>query len=307
MNSRKRNTRHVRERPLRWLTVAVAVAVAVGGYLFVTRSQDTPVRTHDTATGVEHVHGLGIDPADGVLYAATHTGLFRVPDQGEATRVGDRFQDTMGFTVVGPNHFLGSGHPDVNDRELRQPGLPPLLGLIESTDAGETWKPLSLLGEADFHTLVAAHERVYGFDATSQRFMVSRDKKTWETRSEVGLVSFAVDPRHPDKVIATTGDGLIRSSDGGQTWQPTDGPAVVFLDWDPATGAWGLGPAGDLFNNASGLESGEWRRQAELDGRAEAVLVAGSEIYAAVLNQGATEIRRSTDGGTTWTVRYRDS
>jgi hypothetical protein len=37
--------------------------------------------------GFEHVHGLGVDPADGMLYAATHYGLFRVPEVGEAERV----------------------------------------------------------------------------------------------------------------------------------------------------------------------------------------------------------------------------
>ncbi|MBW3550306.1 MAG: alanine:cation symporter family protein [Proteobacteria bacterium] len=38
-----------------------------------------------------------------------------------AERIGDRRQDTMGFTVVGPRRYLGSGHPDLRDE------LPPLL------------------------------------------------------------------------------------------------------------------------------------------------------------------------------------
>lgn len=43
-----------------------------------------------------------VDPADGVLYAATHYGLFRIPETGPATRGAGRLQDTMGPTVVGP-------------------------------------------------------------------------------------------------------------------------------------------------------------------------------------------------------------
>jgi hypothetical protein len=66
--------------------------------------------------GVVHVHGLGINPKDGGLYAATHTGLFVIGD-GTATRVSGRLQDTMGFTVVGPDHFIGSGHPDFRDTQ----------------------------------------------------------------------------------------------------------------------------------------------------------------------------------------------
>ena len=44
--------------------------------------------------------------------AAVLAGALALPEDGEATRIADRFQDTMGFTVVGPSTFLGSGHPD---------------------------------------------------------------------------------------------------------------------------------------------------------------------------------------------------
>ncbi|MGH2500748.1 MAG: WD40/YVTN/BNR-like repeat-containing protein, partial [Candidatus Limnocylindria bacterium] len=129
--------------------------------------------------GPVHVHGLGVNPADGALFIATHTGMYRV-EAGErkAERVAERYQDTMGFTIVGPNRFLGSGHPDLN--EAREQNLPSLLGLIESTDSGESWKPISLLGEADFHVLRFADERVYGYDASNDRLLVSADRgRTW--------------------------------------------------------------------------------------------------------------------------------
>jgi hypothetical protein len=109
--------------------------------------------------GPVHVHGLGVNPADGALFIATHTGLYRVePGERKAERVGGSYQDTMGFTIVGANRFLGSGHPDIN--EAREENLPSLLGLIESTDEGESWQPISLSGEADFHVLRFAGERV---------------------------------------------------------------------------------------------------------------------------------------------------
>lgn len=44
--------------------------------------------------GPEHIHGLGINPADGALMIATHSGLFRAaPASATAARVGDRRQD----------------------------------------------------------------------------------------------------------------------------------------------------------------------------------------------------------------------
>jgi hypothetical protein len=69
----------------------------------------TATATATQELGLEHVHGLGVDPADGVLYAATHFGLWRIPEQGQATRVADRYQDTMGFTVVGPGASWARG------------------------------------------------------------------------------------------------------------------------------------------------------------------------------------------------------
>ena len=84
-----------------------------------------------------HVHGLGVNPADDRLYVASHMGVFRQTDQG-FRRIADRWQDTMAFTVVGADRFLASGHPDGRE------GLPPFLGLIESTDAGRSWTPVSL-------------------------------------------------------------------------------------------------------------------------------------------------------------------
>jgi hypothetical protein len=93
------------------------VVVLVGAWLL----RSTPT-TKEQAVGFSdpgliHVHGLGVDAADGGVYAATHSGLFRLPDgsSGPAVRVADRWQDTMAFTVVGPNQFIASGHPDLRE------------------------------------------------------------------------------------------------------------------------------------------------------------------------------------------------
>ncbi len=248
--------------------------------------------------GVVHVHGLGINPRDGALYAATHTGLFRIPDQGRAERIADRWQDTMGFTVVGPDHFLGSGHPDARDYQAKR--LPSLLGLIESRDAGETWQPLSLQGQADFHALRAAHGRIYGFDSTSGAFMVSADGKTWETRAKLPMVDFAVSPTDPDIIVATTQAGLQRSRDGGRTWEGS-GPPLVFLAWSDPAALWGVSVAGAVFMSADA--GGTWQQVGTVPGKPNALLAAGERLYASVHEGG---IFQSSDGGTTWQLRYRD-
>ena len=244
--------------------------------------------------GVAHVHGLGVDPADGTLYAATHHGLFRIPETGKATRVADRYQDTMGFTVVGPRHFLASGHPDQREDK------PPHLGLIESTDAGETWRTLSLSGEADFHALEYRHGRVYGFDSTGGGFMVSTDKKTWDRRSKQPLADIAVSPADPDVVLATTEQGLARSSDGGRTFSAVAGaPRLLLVAW-PVTGLLiGATDDGRVVSSSDGGRT--WADRGRLPGRPEALTATEAQtVYAAT----ARGIFASTDGGRTFRLRY---
>jgi hypothetical protein len=156
-------------------------------------SQPQAAITGSPDPGVVHVHSLALGPGDGALYAATHTGLFKVGEDGRAERVGDRRHDLMGFTAVGPRDFIASGHPDLTGSELNKPDTPPLLGLVTSSD-GVEWQPVSLFGQADFHALVAAHDRIYGWDSTGGRFMVTVHRTAWEVRSQVQLLDFAVSP-----------------------------------------------------------------------------------------------------------------
>jgi Sortilin, neurotensin receptor 3, len=253
--------------------------------------------------GPVHVHGLGIDPADGTLFIATHTGLYRVsPGRRTATRVGERRQDTMGFTVAGRNRFLGSGHPDAEEADEK--ALPPLLGLIESTDAGRTWEPISLLGEADFHVLRFSGERVYGYDASGARLMVSADRgRTWQQREAPGqLADLAIDPTDSKHVIAAAvGElvqGLYESKDAGETWRLVGGP-VGLLGWPERGPLYILDLSGEVF--ASPRIGRSLDRVGTIGGEPAAFLAhTASELYAA-LHDGT--IKRSTDAGKTWEVR----
>lgn len=172
--------------------------------------------------GMRNVHGLGINPRDGMLYAATDTGVFRVSGRGQATRVGGRDHEVVGFTVVGPDRFLGSGHPDLGEPESQPSDWPPLLGLVESRDAGRTWRPLALRGEADFHDLTVAHGLVNGYESTFGRLIVSRDRAHWETLSSKTLNSFVVSLDNPEVLVATDEQGLAQSTDGGRRWRRYD-------------------------------------------------------------------------------------
>lgn len=272
--------------------------IAAGGLLWQASSDDGGSSGSAAADpGPVHVHGLGVNPADEALYIATHTGLFRV-EQGErtATRVGERYQDTMGFTIVGPNRFLGSGHPDVN--EAREKDLPSLLGLIESTDEGESWQSISLSGEADFHVLRFAGERVYGYDASNDRLLVSTDRgQSWNELEKPGpLIDLAADPASARRIVATTEEGLFESRDGGDSWTRVS-DAVGLLAWPGRL--YLIAGGGQVFASRDGGRRLE--QQGEIGGQPAALVAEGpSELYVA-LHDGT--IKRSTDGGATWAVR----
>ena len=284
------------------LAALVLVATIVVG-VFLWRSADEDTLSFADLPrpdpGPVHVHGLGVNPDDDALFIATHTGLYRVGDgERKARRVGgDRYQDTMGFTIVGPNRFLGSGHPDVN--EAREKGLPPLLGLIESDDAGETWESISLLGESDFHVLRSAGRRVYGYDASNDRLLTRADEgRTWnELEMPPGpLVDVAVDPADPRRLVATVmgalDQGMYESREGGQSWKRLN-DAAGLLAWPVPDALYlidGLGKA--LVSTDGGRKL---RQRGEIGGEPSALLARGRDELYVALHDGT--IKRSTDGG----------
>lgn len=280
------------------LLVAATVASGCGGADEPAGPASRPFVAPDP--GAVHVHGLGVNPADGALFVATHTGLFRAgPGEDVARRVAGRYQDTMGFTVVGPDRFLGSGHPDLRERK------PPYLGLIVSGDAGSTWKPVSLYGKADFHVLESAGDRVvgYGSDFASRRqqLLVSDDAgRSWEKRRPPGpLIDLALSPANPDVWVASTARALFRTADGGRTWQPLNG-AGGLLAWRAPTELVRAGGRGQVSVSSDGGSS--WREVGDIGGQPAALEGADDALYAA-LHDGV--IKRSRDGGRTWAVRSR--
>lgn len=247
------------------------------------------------SVSLAHVHGLGVNPADSTLYVASHHGLFRVTGDAAPEQVAGRTQDFMGFTVVGPDHFLGSGHPGPGDADQ-----PSHLGLIESRDAGLTWTPVSLSGEADFHAMEAEHDRVYGYDSVSGQIMVSTDRKTWDRRARLGLADIAVSPVKADTLLATTREGLARSGDGGRAFGPVpNAPAFVVLDWPSADRLLGVGPDGRVQVSDDGGTT--WSQRGRVPGAPQAITSHGeSDVYVAT-EEG---IHRSVDGGRTFTVLH---
>lgn len=218
-----------------------------------------------------HIHGMGVNPADGKLYVGTHSGTWLI-DAGTVRLMGSARTDLMGFAVAGPNHFYASGHPGPGE------DLPNPVGLIESRDAGLTWKQLSRAGESDFHALAAAGGAVYGFDG---RLRATVDGRAWEDRdAAVRPAALAVDPTKGTTVLATTEQGVQRSEDSGRTFRRAgDGPVLLHLAWPAAATLWGVTPDGTVYRSADSGRS--WQRRGSVQAQPHAFTASKDSVTVA--------------------------
>ena len=245
--------------------------------------------------GVIHIHGLGRNPADDALFIATHTGLFRVGSSDRSLeRVAGLYQDTMGFTVVGPDRFLGSGHPGSIEDD------PPFLGLIESRNAGNTWRPISLRGDVDFHVLEAQGKTVYGFgsdwDTRQARFLRSDDAgRTWTRLAPPEeLFGLAIDPEDSRVSVALGEQRGWVSRDGGRSWRPLAVPGGM-VTWTRELGLIAV-DLGGVVRTAS-EPTGEWNEVGRLPGAPAALEGVQDELLAATHE---SQVVSSRDRGKTW-------
>jgi len=270
------------------------LSVALIAVFFVTRNNTVSTESASAKPALAHIHGLGVDPSNNNLYAGTHYGTFRINSDGTATQIG-KVRDYMGFTVVGPNRFLASGHPGAD--ENTSPGS---LGLIESTDGAKNWQTLSLSGRADFHALEARDGRIYGYNAGA--VMVSEDGKTWNTRASLAMRDFAISPTNVDTLVATTQQGLVMSDDAGKSFTTVaNTPPLLLVAWPAADTL--VGVAADGSVQVSSDSGTTWQRRETVAGSPEALTATINAIFVAT----KTGVSESTDGGNSFTLRYRNS
>ncbi|TFC84152.1 F510_1955 family glycosylhydrolase [Cryobacterium sp. TMT3-29-2] len=313
--------------PRRTLRLGGAAVVTVGLAAALAGCAPTPAAPSagapaTTTAAFEHIHGLGADLSTGATYAGTHQGVWQIPtgllpdsylagapDAGLTRPTlsdGPAF-DAMGFTVAGPGLLLASGHPGSDQSTLTGPNV----GLISSTDAAASWTNVSLAGETDFHDLDAVPLpqealRVFGYDSAAGTVSISDDDgATWSTGASVALRDLAADPANPDRVFATTEDGLAVSDDAGRTFGPVSGAPMLYLidvqDAAAGGGVVGIDPDGVVWRQ----EAGTWSRGGQTEGTPEALaFVGGGTPWLLAADQRG--VVASDDFGLTWTVLVAD-
>lgn len=201
---------------------------------------------------------MSVDPATNQVLLATHDGLFNI-SASPITKIGPTI-DLMGFTTTANGDFYASGHPGQGS------DLPDPVGLIQSTDGGQTWQSLSRQGESDFHALAATHSVIVGYDG---QLRTSKDGTSWETVEEPApAFNLAATPRD-SVVLATTEEGLQRSTDDGRSWATVPGaPLLMFTALSEGQAA-GITPEGVVHTSSNaGLT---WVQQGTVPGPVVAI------------------------------------
>ena len=246
------------------------------------------------AVGVplSHIHGVGLDPAGGTLVLATHEGLFEVGRDGGVTRVGPVI-DLMGFVVAGPGHFFASGHPG--------PGtdLPQPVGLLESTDGGKTWVPVSRQGVSDFHGLTVGEAGIIGYDGL---LWWSADGEDWEQQAIPAAPAMLAASPDSTLVLAATEAGVLQSDARGAAWSPVDGaPLLQLIDWAAdGAGLVGVAPSGTLWTSAD--RGTTWQEGPDLGSPPVAMDVSGAGATTRVVVVTVDALLESRDNGQTFAV-----
>ena len=219
-----------------FLTVAVAMASAA---VLAHVHTPSPGSGHPNSRSVRpvepllfHVHGLAFSPDGRSILVPSHTGLAVFRD-GSWSEVNGPIHDFAGFSLA-ENAMYASGHPPEGS------ALPNPLGLVKSTDGGESWQPVALGGEADFHWIAAGYrsKALYVLSTQPNSAMsvpglhMTRDEaRTWRRAAARGLegeiFGIAAHPQQAGTVAVATARGLYLSRDGGDSFRRLNGSQAV--------------------------------------------------------------------------------
>jgi hypothetical protein len=187
---------------------------------------------------IPHIHGLGFSSDGRQLIVPAHDGL-RVFADGVWSVPEVPAHDYMGYTPV-DNGFYSSGHPHPSS------GMVNPLGLVKSTDGGETLVQLGFEGESDFHLMAVGYENhaIYVLNPAPNSTLPAGlhysldDGKTWQTGAMQGLTarpfSLAAHPTEANTVAIATEGGLFLSTEYGNSFnQIGDVATVTAVAFDP--------------------------------------------------------------------------
>ena len=201
-----------------------------------------------------------------------------------------------------PDHLEAIQVPDLNAGE----GPP---SLLVSEDSGRTW------GSSASLPFTPEYSPRLVLDRDGGAFVIARDRSLWKRSPASGWQevlpgafahgsSVTVAPSDPDRVYLLDGNRLLRSSDGGSTFEPTSPPE---LHWDSSVVPAGSDGSTLTTGRYTSEDDGEtWFEDPAWPDGTESVLVrVGETILATTPSWGSFDqpsLLRSDDGGKSWSA-----
>ncbi|MBT2440147.1 hypothetical protein J7E93_08460 [Streptomyces sp. ISL-36] len=108
-----------------------------------------------------------------------------------------------------------------------------------------------------------------------------------------------MNPAAPDVVLATTQEGIARSTDGGRTFGTDAAPVLAFTSWAGDDGLYGVDPGGTLNRSTDSGKS--WKSVSTVPGGRPQALTAVTPQHLLVATQDG--VYESKDGGKTFDKR----
>ncbi len=251
------------------------------------------------------IRSIAIDPADGTMLAGSGPTFYRVRPGAEAPETvtgaiktasgsGTLTRDVV-VRFSGPGTIVASGHSS-------DAALPPVLGLVRSTDLGETWEPVSGLAKADYHEIEVVGDRIYALKNEEPGMIQFSDDggKTFgsiEAPSSGVPIDVAVNPGDPSHWAVSNDQGVFISTNEGGSWRQRDPIFGARIAWSAPDALYSAGKDGKIKRSTDGGVT--WGEVGTIGaGPKEFIVTPKGELYASV---AGGEIRRSTNGGATWT------
>lgn len=260
-----------------------------------------------------HIHGLGYDDSSGIVYIATHYGLFVLKDDKFLYKLGPSRDDFMGFSLhpANPKIIFASGHPRTGGNT----------GVIKSEDGGISWKRIfsGLRGESvDFHSMAisSADPNVLLGYFDGGLYVTEDGGASWRFASGNlppgpcwRAPCFAFDTKERNKVYAGTLQGLFVTNDLGERWQVKAPGAFAGVAVAPANNnhIYAFGEQGIVKSTNGGINFSPVGRGVRLAGNEFVFSFSLSQKDRGLLYAVTTggKVLKSEDGGESWKVVYQ--
>jgi photosystem II stability/assembly factor-like uncharacterized protein len=205
--------------------------------------------THGPEGG--NVYCIVPDPSDpSTLYAGTPLGVFKSADGGASWRASAAGMPAARVQTIAVDPTATS---TLYAGTLTPNGVPSL-GLFKSTDGGASWAPINnglidpVTASAPLDVAALAIDprnssTLLAGTRFSEVFQSIDGGMTWQPKTSGGfdlalqVSAFQFDPSDPAKVYAASTQGLLRSTDGGESWDFYGDAGIPFftLAIDPTT------------------------------------------------------------------------